>query len=483
MVSGYLTLPIIIFLVAIATYVLMQDPRSGLNRLFGWYCGVSVLINILGLLRLTATAPALIRWSTVLLGPLVALASVALVLLVLALFIPQRYTDRTARRLILLPYVLAVVALALDGLLGLRLVYADPLLATPREALVAGGAARIVLSAYFLLGQIFPIAVSAVALRRERPSRRGPALALLAGLLISALLSSLTPVFSLPTLAYFGQVPLYLAFGWIVLRSQIFRPSSVALQTAIESLPDGVLILDDLRRVRYCNPAARGLLGADPTREQAPFARALEQADLHDMSGHKDGLVERRRLVRGRASPITFEARETLVRDEREVSSIVVLRDISAAEQQASALDQLRAVLEQRKTELDAFQIAIRQRDEVIAGLSLPLIPIADGVLVLPLIGSFDIRRSDLLMRRLLEQIESEHPQTILMDLTGITSFDESLANSLSQTIEGARLMGARVALCGVRPDLAESILHEQIDLRDVGIYSTLQIGVRAISR
>lgn len=483
MVSAYLTLPVIIFLVAIATYVLMQDLRSGLNRLFGWYCGVSVLINILGLIRLTSVEPAAVRWSTMLLGPIVALANVLLVLLVLALFIPRRYADQTARRLIVLPYLLAVLALTLDGLLDLRLVYIDPLLPGSREALVGGGAGRVVLSVYFLLGQIFPVATAAVALRRERPGRRGPALALLAGMLLSGALAGVSPVLGIPTLAYFGQLPLYLAFGWIVLRYQFFRPSSVALQTAIESLPDGVLILDDLRRVRYCNPAARGLLGADPTREQTPFALALEQADLHDLSQRKDGLVERRRLVRGRASPITFEASETLVRDEREVSSIVILRDISAAEQQASALDQLRAVLEQRKTELDAFQIAIRQRDEVIAGLSLPLIPIADGVLVLPLIGSFDIRRSDLLMRRLLEQIESEHPQIILMDLTGITSFDESLANSLSQTIEGARLMGARVALCGVRPDLAESILHEQIDLRDVGIYSTLQIGVRAIGR
>jgi anti-anti-sigma regulatory factor/PAS domain-containing protein len=479
-VSGYLTLPIIIFLVAIATHVLVQDPRATLNRLFGWYCAVAVVINALGLIRLTSSDYGAVLWSTMLLGPAVAMSSVVLVLLLLALFIPQRYADRTSRRLIVLPYMFAVAALALDALLGLQFVYSDPTGTNLRDVLVGGGIGRVVISIYFLLGQIFPLAVVATALVRGRGGR-GPSLALLIGMLLSDVLAAISPALGIPMLSYFGQVPLFLAFGWIVARYQIFRPPTAALQTAIESLPDGILILDDLRRVRYCNPAARGLLGDDPSRNLTPFAAALEQADLHDRPGHKDGLNERRRLVRGRASPITFEASETLVRDEREVSSIVVLRDISAAEQQAAALEQLKAVLEQRKTELDAFQIAIRQRDEVIAGLSLPLIPIADGVLVLPLIGSFDIRRSDLLMRRLLEQIESEHPEIVLMDLTGITSFDESLANSLRQTIEGARLMGSRVALCGVRPDLAESILHEQIDLRNVGIYSTLQRGVSAV--
>ena len=482
--SGYLTLPIIIFLVAIATHVLMQDPRATLNRLFGWYCAVAVLINALGLIRLTSGDYGTVWWTSALLGPAVALSSVTLVLLVLALFIPQRYAQHTSRRLIVLPYVLATLALALDVLLGLKLVYADPALANPRDTLALGGAGRLVISVYFLLGQIFPIAVIATALARGRGrAKRGPALALLIGLLLSDVLAAISPALGIPLLSYFGQVPLYLAFGWIVARSQLFRPTVAALQTAIESLPDGILILDDLRRVRYCNPAARGLLGDDPSRNLTPFTAALDQADLHDRLSHQDGLIERRRLVRGRASPITFEASETLVRDEREVSSIVVLRDVSAAERQAVALEQLQAVLDQRKTELDAFQIAIRQRDEVIAGLSLPLIPIANGVLVLPLIGSFDIRRSDLLTRRLLDQIESEHPEIVLMDLTGITSFDESLANSLRQTIEGARLMGSRVALCGVRPDLAESILHEQIDLRDVGIYSTLERGVRATGR
>lgn len=480
--SGYLTLPIIIFLVALATYVLAQDPRATSNRLFVLFSALAVLINTMGLVRLSSVDPVALVLSTALLGPLIALENAALVLLVLLMFIPQRYAERRTRQLIVAPYVLMSLFLLLDALLGLRLVSVDPLLPNQQAALAFGITGPLVVSVIFMLGQVFPIATVATALARARAGR-GPALGLLLGIVLSDVLSALTPALRLPALAYFGQIPLYLAFAWLILRYQLFRPSVVALQTAIESLPDGVLILDGQRRVRYSNPAARGLLGGDPSRDLTPLGAALERADLIDTSGRPAEAMARRRLVRGRGGTIVFEAAESPVRDDRDVSSIVVLRDISASEQQAIALQQSRAALEQRRAELEQLVDEVRQRDELIAKLALPLIPIAEGVLVMPLIGSFDTRRSELLFQRLLGQIESDHPHVILLDLTGVTSFDESLANSLRQTIEGTRLMGARVALCGVRPDLAESILHEQIDLRDVHIFSTLQTGVRQMNR
>ncbi|HEU4326634.1 MAG TPA: STAS domain-containing protein [Roseiflexaceae bacterium] len=480
--SGYLTLPIIIFLVALATYVLAQDPRATSNRLFVLFSGLAVLVNAMGLARLSSSDAGVVAFSTALLGPLIALENGALVLLVLLMFIPQRYAERRTRQLIVAPYVLVGLFLLVEAMLGLRLVYVDPALPNQDAALAAGGAGRAAVIALFALGQIFPIATVATALVRARGGR-GPALALLLGIVLSDVLSAVSPALNTPSLAYFGQVPLYLAFAWLILRYQLFRPSVVALQTAIESLPDGVLILDDQRRVRYGNPAARGLLGGDPSRDMTPLSMALERAELIDTSGHPDEALARRRLVRGRGGTIVFEAAESQVRGDHDVASIVVLRDISAAEQQAAALQQSRAALEQRRADLEQLVDEVRQRDELIAKLALPLIPIAEGVLVLPLIGSFDTRRSAMLLQRLLSQIESDHPHVILLDLTGVTSFDESLANSLRQTIEGTRLMGARVALCGVRPDLAESILHEQIDLREVSVFSTLQTGVRQMSR
>ncbi len=480
--SGYLTLPIIIFLVALATYVLAQDSRATSNRLFVLFSGLAVLINTMGLVRLSSGDPGAVAFSTALLGPLIALENGALALLVLLLFIPQRYAERRTRQLIVAPYVLVGLFMLVEALLGLRLVYIDPALADQGVTLAAGGAGRVAVIALFALGQIFPLATVATALVRA-PGGRGPALALLLGLVLSDVLSGVSPALDLPSLAYFGQVPLYLAFAWLILHYQLFRPSVVALQTAIESLPEGVLILDDQRRVRYSNPAARGLLGGDPSRDMTRLSSALERAELLDTSGRPDEALARRRLVRGRGGTIVFEAAESQVRGDRDVASIVVLRDISTAEQQAAALQQSRAALEQRRADLEQLVDEVRQRDELIAKLALPLIPIAEGVLVLPLIGSFDTRRSGLLLQRLLSQIESDHPHVILLDLTGVTSFDESLANSLRQTIEGTRLMGARVALCGVRPDLAESILHEQIDLREVSIFSNLQTGVRQMGR
>ncbi len=83
----------------------------------------------------------------------------------------------------------------------------------------------------------------------------------------------------------------------------------------------------------------------------------------------------------------------------------------------------------------------------------------------------------------LLHQIEQRRAQKVLLDLTGITGFDHSLAVALRQAAGGARLMGARIALCGVRPEIAESIVHERLAQRDVQHFATMQEGVAALLR
>jgi len=113
--------------------------------------------------------------------------------------------------------------------------------------------------------------------------------------------------------------------------------------------------------------------------------------------------------------------------------------------------------------------------------LTLPLIPLSEGVLALPLIGAFTGERSQAMVTLLLNQIEQRRAQKVLLDLTGITGFDHSLAAALHQAADGARLMGAQIALCGVRPDIAESIVHERLALRGVQHFATMQEGVASL--
>ncbi|PMP75756.1 MAG: histidine kinase, partial [Roseiflexus castenholzii] len=85
------------------------------------------------------------------------------------------------------------------------------------------------------------------------------------------------------------------------------------------------------------------------------------------------------------------------------------------------------------------------------------------------------------LIALLLKRIEERSARVVLLDLTGITGFDESLAAALRQAADGARLMGAQIALCGVRPDIAESIVHERMRLNGVRLFATMQEGVAAL--
>jgi anti-anti-sigma regulatory factor len=113
--------------------------------------------------------------------------------------------------------------------------------------------------------------------------------------------------------------------------------------------------------------------------------------------------------------------------------------------------------------------------------LTLPLIPLSEGVLALPLIGAFTGERSQAMVTLLLNQIEQRRAQKVLLDLTGITGFDHSLAVALHQAADGARLMGAQIVLCGVRPDIAESIVRERLEIHGIQYFATMQEGVAAL--
>jgi rsbT co-antagonist protein RsbR len=112
-------------------------------------------------------------------------------------------------------------------------------------------------------------------------------------------------------------------------------------------------------------------------------------------------------------------------------------------------------------------QVIGRQQQEMLE-LSTPVVKLWDGVLALPLIGTLDSARTQVVMESLLSAIVETNSQIAIIDITGVPTVDTLVAQHLIKTITAARLMGADCYLSGIRPAIAQTIVHLGIDLVDV---------------
>ena len=105
-----------------------------------------------------------------------------------------------------------------------------------------------------------------------------------------------------------------------------------------------------------------------------------------------------------------------------------------------------------------------RQQDELVE-LSTPVVRLWDGIVALPLIGTLDSERTQTVMENLLESIVSEGAEIAIIDITGVQTVDTLVAQHLMKTISAARLMGADCIISGIRPQIAQTIVHLGLDL------------------
>ncbi len=112
-------------------------------------------------------------------------------------------------------------------------------------------------------------------------------------------------------------------------------------------------------------------------------------------------------------------------------------------------------------------QTISRQQEEMLE-LSTPVVKLWDGILALPLIGTLDSARTQVVMESLLSAIVETDSQIAIIDITGVPTVDTLVAQHLIKTITAARLMGADCYLSGIRPAIAQTIVHLGIDLVDV---------------
>jgi len=112
-------------------------------------------------------------------------------------------------------------------------------------------------------------------------------------------------------------------------------------------------------------------------------------------------------------------------------------------------------------------QLIARQQEELIE-LSTPVVQLWDGILALPLIGTLDSDRTQVVMESLLERLVATGSSIAVIDITGVPTVDTLVAQHLLKTVAAARLMGAECIISGIRPQIAQTIVHLGVDLSDV---------------
>jgi len=149
-----------------------------------------------------------------------------------------------------------------------------------------------------------------------------------------------------------------------------------------------------------------------------------------------------------------------------ETQQALVAREEKAAELQR-ALDEV----QQGHAAQDRLLDMIRE-------MSTPVIPVQEGVLVMPLVGIIDSGRAQGILAALLETIEKERARVIIIDITGVPMVDTAVAQTLLQAARAARLLGADPVLVGISPAVAETIVSLGVDLSDLVTRADLQSGV-----
>ena len=176
------------------------------------------------------------------------------------------------------------------------------------------------------------------------------------------------------------------------------------------------------------------------------------------------------RAARGEAVPPEMQTDVTLITEanivEAALDSMALLPLI------------LQDLLESNKAQVRLQDQVIATQRSMIRDLSSPIIQVADDILVLPLIGSIDSARAQQIMETMLEAISLHQAAVLIIDITGVAMVDTGVAHYLLQAARAAQLLGTRVILVGISPEVAQTVVQLGVDLSSLPIYSTLQFGL-----
>jgi len=135
----------------------------------------------------------------------------------------------------------------------------------------------------------------------------------------------------------------------------------------------------------------------------------------------------------------------------------------------------LKQEMEEKLQKIQDQQKTILQQQEDLMELSSPVSKVWENILILPVIGTLDSQRTQVMMENLLQKIVATGCTTAILDITGVPTVDTQVANHLLKTVTAARLLGAECIVSGISPAIAQTIVHLGINLSNILTKATLQ--------
>jgi rsbT co-antagonist protein RsbR len=229
-------------------------------------------------------------------------------------------------------------------------------------------------------------------------------------------------------------------------------------------------------------------LRADSQSFLRAFITAIANSSSEEMRGKEFNAIRRLLLEISEAraaqafSPsetafYVFSLKETLLpflRDEYEGDPPLLLEEVNKL---SKGLDKLGSFI--FVSTIKNRERVIRQQQQDMLELSTPVVQIWDRIICLPLIGTLDSRRTQLMMERLLERIVRSRAEVAILDITGVPTVDTQVANYLIKTVTAVRLLGSTCIITGVGPSIAQTIVHLGIDLAGIITRNQLSDGIR----
>lgn len=155
-----------------------------------------------------------------------------------------------------------------------------------------------------------------------------------------------------------------------------------------------------------------------------------------------------------------------------EVALNILIEDLSYELQQS---ENVKEELRKKLSKIEDQQRTIVQQQEDLLELSSPVTKVWDNVLILPVIGTLDSHRTQIMMENLLHKIVETGCTMSILDITGVPTVDTQVANHLLKTVTSARLLGAECIISGISPAIAQTIVHLGINLSSIKTKATLQ--------
>lgn len=153
----------------------------------------------------------------------------------------------------------------------------------------------------------------------------------------------------------------------------------------------------------------------------------------------------------------------------------------AAALEAQRELEQQQQTLQTTNTDLSASNAQMTSLLNLVRDLETPVIPLLEGVLVLPLIGHVDTRRASELTNTALNAVHEQRARMVIVDITGVSVVDTAVAQRISHLAQAVRLLGARVLLTGIRSDVAHTIVAQGIDFSNIQTAGRLQDGIASV--